>query len=143
MGRCSEHSWGFEMDRSTEVESFIEEMYALMRDGNGKACADLLDDEVTIFVGTDADEWWDTPAVSKAAFQEQLESTGGFAIAAGGPVGYADGDVGWAADQPTMRIGDQSVPMRMTIVMRRVDGNWHIVQGHLSVAADINEGLFG
>jgi hypothetical protein len=130
------------MDRSTAVESFIEEMYASMRDGDGKGCADMLDDEVTIFIGTDGDEWWDTPAASKAAFQEQLESTGGFDISAGGPVGYADGDIGWGADQPTMRIGDQSVPMRMTAVMRRVDGNWRIVQGHLSVAANINQDLF-
>ena len=134
---------GVQMERSTEVESFIEEMYALMRDGDGKGCADLLHDEVTIFIGTDADEWWDTPAMSKAAFQEQLESTGGFDITAGGPVGYAEGDVGWAADQPTMRIGDQSVPMRMTNVMRRVDGDWRVVQGHLSVAANINQDLFG
>lgn len=131
------------MERSTEVESFIEEMYALMRDGNGKGCAALLDDEVTIFVGTDADEWWDTPAVSKAAFQEQLESTGGFDITSGGPVGHAQGDIGWVADQPTMRIGDHSVPMRMTTVLRSVNGNWRIVQGHLSVATNINEDLFG
>jgi hypothetical protein len=131
------------MERSTEVESFIDEMYALMRDGNGSGCADLLDDEVTIFIGTDADEWWDTPAMSKAAFQEQLESTGGFDITAGAPVGHAVGAIGWAADRPTMRIGDQSVPMRMTAVLRRVDGTWRIVQGHLSVAANINQDLFG
>ena len=81
--------------------------------------------------------------MSKAAFREQLESTGGFDIAAGGPVGYAEGAVGWAADQPTMGIGEQRVPMRMTCVLRRVDGNWRIVQGHLSVAANINQDLFG
>ena len=131
------------MERSTDVESFTEEMYALMRAGNGKGCADLLHDEVTVFVGTDADEWWDTPQVSKAAFQEQLESTGGFAITGGGPVGYAEGDVGWVADRPVMRIGDQDVPMRMTCVLRRVGGGWRIVQGHLSVAADINNDLLG
>lgn len=130
------------MERSTEVESFIGEMYAKMRDGDGQGCAELLDDEVTIFIGTDADEWWDTPATSKAAFQEQLDSTGGFDIAAGGPIGYAEGAIGWAADQPMMTIGDQSVPMRMTAVLHRVDGDWRIVQGHLSVAANINQDLF-
>lgn len=131
------------MERSTEVESFIGDMYALMRDGNGKGCAELLDDEVTIFIGTDAEEWWDTPAMSKAAFQEQLESTGGFDITAGVPIGHVEGAIGWAADQPTMTIGDQRVPMRMTAVLRRVDGNWRIVQGHMSVAASINQDLFG
>ena len=130
------------MERSSEVESFVEGMYALMRDGDGDGCAGLLDDEVTIFIGTDPDEWWDTPASSKAAFKEQLESTGGFAITAGGPVGYSDGDVGWAADQPTMQIGDHRVPMRMTCVVHRVGGAWRIVQGHLSVAAGINDDLF-
>ena len=130
------------MERSTDVESFTEGMYAMMRAGDGAGAAALLDDEVTIFVGTDAEEWWDTPAVSKAAFREQLDATGGFEITAGGPVAYSDGDVGWVADQPTMRIGEHEVPMRMTCVVRRVDGQWRVVQGHLSIAANINQDLF-
>jgi hypothetical protein len=31
----------------------------------------------------------------------------------------------------------------MTSVIRRVDGNWRIVQGHISVAANLNQDLFG
>lgn len=31
--------------------------------------------------------------------------------------------------------------MRMTTVLRHVDGNWGIVQGHLSGAANINQDL--
>jgi hypothetical protein len=42
-----------------------------------------------------------------------------------------------------MRMGDQSVPMRMTAVVRRVESTWRIVQGRVSVAAHINQDLFG
>jgi ketosteroid isomerase-like protein len=132
------------MERSAEVESFVEEMYARMRSGDGDAAGDLVaDDAGVLFVGTDGDEWWETPDAVKAAFREQLEATGGFDIASGAIVAHADGDVGWFGDQPTMGMPDGSrVTMRMTGVVCRRDGAWTCVQGHLSVPADVNETLF-
>ena len=130
------------MERSTEVEAFTRDFYALMQKGDGAGAAALLTDDTALFIGTDGDEWWDTPEAGKKAFKEQLEATGGFDIHANDPVGHAIGDVGWVADRPTMRIGDQDMPMRMTCVLRRVDGSWRVAQGHLSVAADINNDLF-
>lgn len=130
------------MERSTDVEAFAERMYELMRAGDGDTLAALIADEGALFVGTDAEEWWDTPEASKAAFREQMEASGGFDIHAGGVVGYVDGDVGWLADQPVMRIGEHEMTMRMTGVVRRDGDGWAIVQGHLSVAASVNDDLF-
>jgi hypothetical protein len=81
--------------------------------------------------------------MSKQAFREQLEATGGFDIRASEDlVCYADGNVGWMADRPMMKVGDQDVQMRMTTVVCRVEGVWKVVHGHLSVASNVNETLF-
>jgi hypothetical protein len=130
------------MERSREIEGFAERLYELMRAGDGAGAAALLADGDLVFVGTDPDEWWDTSEAAKAAFREQLEATGGFDIHSSRLVGFADGDVGWLADQPMMRIGGQEVPMRMTGVVHRGADGWRMVQGHLSVAAQVNDDLF-
>ena len=78
------------------------------------------------------------------AFREQLEAAGGFDILDENPTGYSEGDVGWFADQLSMRLPDDTVvPLRHTGVLRRVDGEWLFIQSHLSVGANINETLFG
>ncbi len=133
------------MQRSDEVEALLKTMYDLMRAGDGDAAAQLIaDGDGVLFVGTDADEWWNSTDAARGAFREQLEATGGFDIDPGDLRGYAEGDVGWFNDQPTMRLPDGTVvPMRMTGVAQRSDSTWVVVQGHLSVAASINETLFG
>lgn len=131
------------MERSAEVEAFAEVMYELMRAGDPDGTAALIADEGALFVGTDAAEWWDSSEVSKRAFREQMEASGGFDIRSSGDlVGFVDGDVGWVADRPVMRIGDNEVTMRMTTVLLRTAGGWRVVQGHLSVAANVNDELF-
>ncbi len=132
------------MERSPDVEGFVREMYDLMRAGDGAAVASLVpDDEGVLFVGTDAEEWWDTTGAIRGAMQEQLEATGGFDFVDIDPRGYRAGDVGWFSDHPSMRFPDGSVvPMRMTGVARMAGGSWQLVQGHLSVAASANEQLF-
>jgi hypothetical protein len=133
------------MKRSGEIEAFLESMYDLMRAGDGEAAARLIAGGTDVlFVGTDADEWWNSSDAARAAFREQLEATGGFDIEPGELRGYDDGDIGWFDDQPKMRMPDGTiVPMRLTGVVRRSNGGWALVQGHLSVAASINESLFG
>lgn len=133
------------MQRSDEVEALLKKMYELMRAGDGKAVAQVIAEAANVlFVGTDADEWWDSSDAARSAFQEQLEATGGFDIEPGELRGYAEGDIGWFDDQPTLRLPDGAVvPMRLTGVAQRSDGTWTVIQGHLSVAASINETLFG
>jgi hypothetical protein len=133
------------MKRSDEVEAVLKTMYDLMRAGDGDAAAQLIaDGDGVLLVGTDSGEWWDNTDDARAALREQLEASGGFAIDPGEMRGYAEGDVGWFDDQPTMRLPDGTVlRMRMTGVAKRSDSTWVVVQAHLSVAASINETLFG
>jgi hypothetical protein len=133
------------MKRSGEIETFLKNMYDLMRAGDGEAAARLIADGTDVlFVGTDADEWWNSSDAAQGAFREQLEATGGFDIEPGELRGYDDGEIGWFDDQPKMRMPDGTiVPLRLTGVARRSNGGWTLVQGHLSVAASINESLFG
>ena len=132
------------MERSQAVEGVVRQMYELMRAGDGAAASALITDEDgALFVGTDAEEWWDDTAAIRGAMQQQLEATGGFDFVDMDPRGYRSGDVGWFGDQPSMRFPDGStVPMRMTGVAQLVDGSWQIVQAHLSVAASVNQQLF-
>jgi ketosteroid isomerase-like protein len=131
------------MERSAGAEAFAERMYERMRAGDGETLAGMIVAEGALFVGTDAEEWWDTSEAAKAAFREQMTASGGFDVRAGNVIAYAEGDVAWLADQPVMRIGDHDVTMRMTAVLRRSGDSWEIVQGHLSVAANVNDDLFG
>ncbi len=120
-------------------------MYELMRGADADSLIELIDEDGVVFVGTDAEEWWeDDPAALHAAIRDQLEATGGFDIVDEDPTGYSDGDIGWYSDDGSLRLPDGTVvPMRQTGVLRRVGGQWKFVQSHASVPADINQRLFG
>lgn len=50
------------------------------------------------------------------------------------PRGYAEGNVGFALDQPRFVLPDgRFVPARLTAVLRQEDGAWRIVHVHFSV----------
>ena len=131
------------MERSSEVEAAVRRLYDAMRDDDADLVGDLIADDDLVFVGTDVGEWWQDRPSMLDVFRDQLDSAGGFDIQDESPVGYAEGDVGWFADQPSMRLPDGAVvPMRHTGVLRRRDGDWLFVQSHLSVGAEINDELF-
>lgn len=49
--------------------------------GGGDAAAQLIaGGDAVLFVGTDADEWWNNSVAAKGALRRQLEATGGFDI---------------------------------------------------------------
>ena len=50
--------------------------------------------------------------------------------------------MGWIADQPRFRTLDGEVPMRLTAVFRREDGEWKLIQTHSSIGVS-NEDAFG
>jgi len=52
----------------------------------------------------------------------------------GAPAGWADGGVGWGADQVTLAFSHKTIPLRMTGVAVRQRGQWRLVQVHLSAA---------
>lgn len=95
------------------------------------------------FISTDADAWvigtdWGQWEIGHdrwiAAFETQMEQMPGLKLQAGDRLmGYEEGSIGWAADQPSLVLPDGTeVPLRLTAVFRREGGGWKIVTAHFS-----------
>jgi ketosteroid isomerase-like protein len=118
------------MTPSTEILETMLELYRRMLAGESDAANDLIStDPATLFIGS-AGEWVDDQAALRGEYQVDSEGL----IAGQNPVAYANGDVGWFADQPTWRFADgTSAEMRMSAVLQREPAGWRIVHSHLSV----------
>jgi ketosteroid isomerase-like protein len=133
------------MERSTELEEFVRDSYAIMARGDVEAFdAAMSRSEGTLVIGTDPDEWWVGSPAIRAAFEGQTEAMGGgFPLVAGDIRAYVDGDVGWFADRPSFALPDGTeLVIRLTGVLRREDGGWNWVQVHTSIGV-ANESAFG
>jgi hypothetical protein len=119
------------MSASTEVRDTVLELYRRMLAGESDAANDLISrDPALVFIGS-AGEWIDDQATLRSGTQVPGEGL----QAGSNPIGYANGDVGWFADQPTWLFADgTSVEMRMTAVLQREPTGWRIVNVHMSVA---------
>lgn len=77
-------------------------------------------------------------------FKAQIEEMGGaLALSPVRPEGFSDGDVGWLADQPTLRMADGSeLAFWITAVLVRDAGAWRFQQVHFSLGV-ANEQVVG
>jgi hypothetical protein len=119
------------MTPSTEIRDTVLEMYRRMLAGEAEAANDLISrDPALIFIGS-AGEWIDDQATLRSGTQ-----TPGEGLEAGpNPVAFANGDVGWFADQPSWIFEDGTkAEMRLTAVLQREPAGWRIVNVHMSVA---------
>jgi hypothetical protein len=119
------------MTPSTEIRETVLQMYRHMLAGEGDAANELISrDPALIFIGS-AGEWIDDQATLRAGTQVPGEG-----LEAGpNPIGYANGDVGWFADQPTWLFADGTrAEMRLTAVLQHEAAGWRIVNVHMSVA---------
>lgn len=124
------------MSPSTEIRDTVLEMYQRMLAGEADAANDLISrDPALIFIGS-AGEWVDDQDTLRSGTQEPGEG-----LEPGpNPVGYANGDVGWFADQPSWLFADGSrAEMRLSAVLQREAVGWRIVHVHMSVAVPDNE----
>jgi SnoaL-like protein len=124
------------MAPSADVRDTMLEFYRRMLAGEAEAANELITrDPAMIFIGS-AGEWVDDQATLRSGTQVETEG-----LEAGpSPVGYANGDVGWFADQPEWIFADGSrAQMRMSAVLQREPEGWRIVHAHLSVAVPDNE----
>jgi hypothetical protein len=124
------------MAPSVEVKDTVLEFYRRMLAGEGEAANDLISrDPAMIFIGS-AGEWVDDQDALRSGTQVETEG-----LEAGpNPVAYANGDVGWFADQPDWVFADGSrANMRMSAVLQREPDGWRIVHAHLSVAVPDDE----
>jgi ketosteroid isomerase-like protein len=126
--------WRRVMQRNAEVEAAVEAFVADMRRGDAAAVTEQLSVDFTTVIGTDDVEWWDGHDAAASAFRAQMETLGGLPLKVGDVRGYAIDGVGWFEDHGTMGVADdQSVPVRMTGVLRQEEGGWRLLQLHLSV----------
>lgn len=119
------------MTPSTDVRDTVLQMYRHMLAGEGDAANELISrDPALIFIGS-AGEWIDDQATLRAGAQVPGEG-----LEAGpNPVGHANGDLGWFADQPTWLFADGTrAEMRLTAVLQHEAAGWRIVNVHMSVA---------
>ncbi len=96
-----------------------------------------------LLIGTDPNEWIKGgEQVAENAESEIQESTARFS-SAGEIEAFVEGTVGWASARPVWTLEDGTeVPARWTGVFHREDGEWKMVQGHISVGVP-NQDVFG
>jgi len=119
------------MTPSPEIRETMLEFYRRMLAGESDGANDLISrDPALVFIGS-AGEWVDDQVALRSGTQVPGEGV----VPGPSPVGYANGDVGWFADQPTWHFADgTSAEMRMSAVLQHEEAGWRIVHAHLSVA---------
>ena len=124
------------MSPSIEVRDTMLEFYRRMLAGESDAANDLISrDPAMIFIGS-AGEWVDDQVTLRSGTQVPGE---GLEVGPN-PVGYANGDVGWFADQPQWLFADGTrAEMRLSAVLQRESPGWRVVHVHMSVAVPDNE----
>lgn len=124
------------MTPSPEILETMLDLYRHMLAGESDAANALIStDPATLLIGS-AGEWVDDQSVMRGTYQVDTEGL----IAGDHPVAYANGDVGWFADQPSWRFADGSeAQMRMSAVLQREADGWRMVHSHLSVGVPDNE----
>ena len=86
-------------------------------------------DQASMIIGTAPHEWHGDRDRWKAAFPPV-----GLRVEAGELQAWEEGSVGWLSDTPSFVLPDgTAIGTRVTAVMRREDGEWKLVQAHVSV----------
>ena len=116
---------------SAEIVETMLEFCRRMQAGEADAANDLISwDPSLVFIGS-AGEWVDDQATLRSGTQEAGEGL----VVGPNPVAYADGDMGFFADQPTWLFADGTkAEMRLTAVLRREPPGWRVINMHMSVA---------
>ena len=125
------------MAPSAEIRETVQEFCRRMLAGEADEANDLISrDPALVFIGS-AGEWVDDQDKLRAGTQEAGEGL----IAGHSPVAYADGDMGFFADQPTWLFADGTkAEMRLTAVLRREAPGWRVINVHMSVAVGAEPG---
>jgi ketosteroid isomerase-like protein len=131
------------MERSNAVEQAMLRFYDRFSSGDVEGFAQMITAWPDAFVvGTDPGEWQDGRATWIAGYQEQIAAIPGVRLETGGLRGYAEGSLGWAADQPSFVLPDgTAISTRLTTVLRLEDGEWKLVNAHFSIGVP-NEEMF-
>jgi hypothetical protein len=122
------------MEQSSELIELTRRSYEALSSGDISFLErHLSQQDGVLAIGSDPGEWWADYATIIRVFKTQLEEMGGLSIDVGDLNAYSDGNVGWAAGQPVLRLADgTSFQHRTTIVFQKQQGEWKIVHWHSS-----------
>lgn len=128
------------MEASPEICRVIERWLTAFHDGDAiSGLARLSQQSGALFIGSDDAEWWH--ADDRAVLETQFEESGGFPFEWDEIEAWEEGSVGWGGARLTMRL-EEATNMRGTWVLHLEQGEWKIVQFHLSKGVP-NEEIFG
>lgn len=117
---------------ATDLATLMSEFYASYGTGDPRVWEETLT-ENALFVGIDQQEWLDgRGAMRRSMLTEMTEA--GIRMSGGTPRIVDNGSTLWAADRPTIHLGDGSrLPARITVVAVRTDAGLRVQHVHLSV----------
>jgi len=119
------------MEASEEICRVIERWLAAARDNDAETFVGKVSTHPgALIVGSADEEWWHRK--DEAVWRRQLDEAGGFPFGWGEIEAWEEGSVGWAAAQVTLNTAEAIHPFRATWVLHLEQGEWKIVQLHLS-----------
>lgn len=123
------------MNPSIELKITLLRLYESMASGDiNSVMSQYSHQSGVLSIGTDSNEWWEGYAVIAQVVKAQLQEMSGIQMIAGNPKTFVEGNIGWVADRPTIRLlNGEEIILRLTAVFRKEDDNWKIVQRHVSV----------
>jgi hypothetical protein len=126
------------MQPDPELRATLLALYAAMSSGNAPSVEAFYSlASGSVFIGTDASEFWTDSARHNADVRPFFDgSLGTLRWPAGDALAYSEGNVGWTIDRPAIALPDGSTRLlRVTLVWHLEDGAWRVVQSHASAGA--------
>jgi SnoaL-like domain len=124
------------MERSEELRDFVLLYCQAIASGDmGFLERHMSRQDGLLVIGTDDHDLWASYATVMQGYGAQVSARGrGIPLVASDPQAYREGNVGWAADRVKIRLPDTTeIPCRLTMVWHLENGDWKIVQHHLSI----------
>lgn len=120
------------MERSEEIRRVVGRWLDGIGTGDiGAVLARLTSDPGGLVIGTDPNEWWTTEA--RALMTAQFETSGGFPVTVEEIDAWEEGSCGWAAAKAKVQWAGVTHESRLTCVLHLEQGEWKIVQAHMSL----------
>jgi len=130
------------MEPSAELCDLVRRIYRVSADEFVEQIDELYAQSADLVViGIERHEWWHGFATVREAHRSVRETLGAVVWEEGALHAWVEGTVGWAVDNPTVRIADgASLEQRMTWVFHREQERWRVVHIHLSSGIVTDEG---
>jgi ketosteroid isomerase-like protein len=129
------------MERSAGVRDAVLRFYDRFSAGDIEGFGRLISRAGdALVIGTDPQQWGDGRAAWISGFEATSRAWKGIRFDSTDLRSYEEGSMGWAADRPTVVAPDESIlKTRLTAVLHREDGEWRLVNVHLSVGVPDEE----